>query len=188
MAHISHNERALMTQEERFWAKVYKTDDCWFWLGMRDRKGYGRFWVGERRISVPRFALSALGKEVPQGFDVHHLCSNRSCVNPEHLVVMSASEHARHHNHKWAERRVIAAIRLYHIVYGRPPRASDWNLQHSFSMGHSQYELKLERWNAREWPTANTVQRVFGSWANAIEQAGLPRPRIGAYDHGAVAG
>jgi hypothetical protein len=33
----------------------------------------------------------------------------------------------------------------------------------------------------RRWPTVNAVQLRFGSWANAIEAAGFPRPKIGHY-------
>ena len=39
------------TPEERFWAKVDKSGDCWLWTGAVDKgTGYGRFWNGERTV------------------------------------------------------------------------------------------------------------------------------------------
>jgi hypothetical protein len=30
------------TAEQRFWAKVQKTETCWLWQGTKDRNGYGQ--------------------------------------------------------------------------------------------------------------------------------------------------
>ena len=43
---------------------------------------------------------------VPEGFCLHHLCHNRACCNPDHLQLISKSEHAKLHNStRYAERQ-----------------------------------------------------------------------------------
>ena len=34
---------------------------------------------------------------VPEGYEVHHLCRNPACYRPDHLAVVTASEHRRIH-------------------------------------------------------------------------------------------
>jgi len=85
---------------ERFWAKVEvgESNDCWKWIA-GGRKGYGQIWdprvgcmVGPHRISYElKFGA------IPQGMLLHHTCENKLCVNPDHLVCMSQSEHSRLH-------------------------------------------------------------------------------------------
>lgn len=58
----------------------------------------------------------------------------------------------------WTRENVVYAIELWHRRYLRAPTVADWT-----NAGH-------------DHPTRHTVQRVFGSWNNAIKAAGL-RPR-----------
>ena len=77
------------TFEERFWARVKKTEECWIWTGNIAR-GYGQIsqkvngsWRIRRahRISFEM----ASGQPIPEGMEVMHSCDNPSCVNPAHL-------------------------------------------------------------------------------------------------------
>jgi hypothetical protein len=64
----------------------------------------------------------------------------------------------------WTQERIIAAIQAFAAQHGRPPFSTEW-------------------WRRNdERPTTNTVLRECGSWANAIEAAGFPRPRVGGYE------
>jgi hypothetical protein len=44
--------------EERFWAKVEKTEYCWNWTAGRINKpdGYGQFYDGVKSITAHRFS------------------------------------------------------------------------------------------------------------------------------------
>lgn len=35
---------------------------------------------------------------IPKDMTLHHLCGNRACCNPTHLVLMTKSDHATYHN------------------------------------------------------------------------------------------
>ena len=71
--------------EERFWAKVVRTDSCWLWTASRVCDGYGQFRVGSRPVSAHRFAYELLVGPIPDGLQIDHLCRVRHCVNPAHM-------------------------------------------------------------------------------------------------------
>lgn len=84
----------------RFWSKVQVRPNfgCWLWLGCKDRKGYGRFWYGEKRRSAGAHSVAyemMLGEPAPKApLSIDHLCRNRACVNPFHFDVCSRGKNA----------------------------------------------------------------------------------------------
>lgn len=86
-----------MTPEERFWAKVNKTEDgCWEWTANNTRGGYGNFMPanGVAR-SAHRYSYEISIGPIPAGLDLDHLCRNRCCVNPDHLEPVTRSENLK---------------------------------------------------------------------------------------------
>lgn len=91
-------------QLERFWSKVDRTGDCWVWLGALDRKGYGRFSVGNSRhangtrrnsmVGAHRFSFEQTGGPAGSLF-VLHRCDNPRCVRPEHLFLGTNLDNVR---------------------------------------------------------------------------------------------
>jgi hypothetical protein len=75
------------TPQERFWARVVKTDSCWNWTGCKCH-GYGYFGVNGKGVRVHRFAFELLKGSIPEGKVIDHLCRNRACVNPAHLELV----------------------------------------------------------------------------------------------------
>ena len=82
--------RIIAEAEERFWAKVDASGDCWEWTASTVASGYGNFWAGPGVWIRPhRFSWETLVGEIAPGLDLDHLCRNRGCVNPDHLEPVS---------------------------------------------------------------------------------------------------
>lgn len=81
------------TIEDRFWAKVQKTNGCWLWTGAK-RQGYGA--LARTRADGPvyahRFAWEIHNGTIPSGMWVLHRCDVRACVRPDHLWLGSQQE------------------------------------------------------------------------------------------------
>jgi hypothetical protein len=84
--------------EERFWAKVRKSDapdGCWEWIGSPRSKDipYGCFWVNGRTKSAPRYSWELHYGPIPDGMAVRHfICDNPPCVRPDHLLLGTNEE------------------------------------------------------------------------------------------------
>lgn len=58
------------TPEERFWAKVNKTETCWLWT-------------------------ANTGGAIPDDSELDHLCKVPACVRPDHLEAVTHAENMR---------------------------------------------------------------------------------------------
>lgn len=79
-------------------------DDCWRWTRALDRKGYGRIgWQDGGRAPTAlahRVVWIATNGAIPDGLEVDHICSVRSCCNPRHLRLLTRSENAGRNSHR----------------------------------------------------------------------------------------
>jgi len=73
---------------------------CWLW-DHPWADGYGYLNVGSehdgsaRTTGAHRVAYEAFRGSIPEGLHVDHLCDTTSCVNPDHLEVVSQAENNR---------------------------------------------------------------------------------------------
>lgn len=67
---------------------------CWLWMGALTF-GYGRFWVNGRNARAHRISYEAFVGPIPDGLVIDHTCRQKSCVNPEHLEVVTHKENVR---------------------------------------------------------------------------------------------
>ena len=84
------------TTEERFWAKVQKTDTCWNWAGSKDLAGYGAVRIKGERILAHRASYEMVVGQIPDGERIDHLCFNTSCVRPDHLRPVTRKQNGEH--------------------------------------------------------------------------------------------
>lgn len=67
-------------------------NDCWIWLGPKDRKGYGQTSHQGKSVRVSRLAFKSRYGFLSQGKQVCHKCDVPSCCNPGHLFEGTALE------------------------------------------------------------------------------------------------
>src|SRR3990167_10296571 len=72
----------------------FKINDngCWIWQNAKNRLGYGATNDKGKHVLAHRYFYEQKYGNVPDGFELDHLCKNRICVNPEHLEVVSHIE------------------------------------------------------------------------------------------------
>lgn len=80
-----------MTPEERFWAKVNKTETCWLWTATITVGGYGQVAFSGKRVSAHRVAWFIDKGSWPE-HQLDHLCRVRHCVRPDHLEDVTQRE------------------------------------------------------------------------------------------------
>ena len=82
----------------RFWSHVDKTETCWNWAGATTgRNGYGKITSGGKQQVAHRVSYEMLtGETIPDGMFVDHICSNRLCVRPDHLRIVTRKQNSEH--------------------------------------------------------------------------------------------
>lgn len=90
-----------MTNEDRNRLREYvlerilkdKVSGCWVWQLSQGSHGYGQGSqpaITGRQVSVAhRLSYLGFSGDIPEGYQIDHLCRNRLCCNPKHLEAVS---------------------------------------------------------------------------------------------------
>lgn len=88
--------RAENLTRPRLLSRIVKTAaECWEWQGARHDGGYGQLRVDRVTRYTHRLAYEMFVGSVPDGLELHHLCRNRICCNPDHLEPVTSAENTR---------------------------------------------------------------------------------------------
>lgn len=84
-----------LSNEERFWLQVEKTDGCWLWMSARDRDGYGRFKAEHEGVlhkTAHRYSYHLNKGKIPFGLQICHTCDVPACVRPDHMLLGTGAD------------------------------------------------------------------------------------------------
>lgn len=110
-ATVSHTPKTATDRKiERFGSQIEPTPDgCWRWTGKLDARGYGV--ASLNGVSgAHRVVYSVLVGPIPEGHHVHHVCHNRVCVNPDHLMCLTPDQHRKQHTRELLNARLGGAL------------------------------------------------------------------------------
>lgn len=72
---------------KRIMSKIKKLPGgCWVWKAHTGTDGYGQIWSGGSAKNVHRVLYKLVKGSVPPSKVLRHKCSNRKCLNPNHLI------------------------------------------------------------------------------------------------------
>jgi len=132
--------RGELPAEERFFAKVDKTDTCWNWTAYLNEDGYSKFRLNGKHRFGHRVAYEWFVVPIPDGLTIDHLCRNRKCVNPSHLEVVTHKENVLRGTAPSAQ----------HAVKTHCPRGHEYNEENTFfktgSKGRGCRQCRLDKY------------------------------------------
>lgn len=102
---------------QRFWDRTKKVGDCLLWTGSLNSNGYGQFTIFGKNNRAHR--LSYMEKNGPIDIDmvIDHTCVNASCVNPDHLEMVTDAENERRKVQRKFDKLSYEERRSYRTVY-----------------------------------------------------------------------
>lgn len=129
---------------------------CWSWTGrLRDNgysPGYAMFNEGGKLKVASRVSYEHFIGGLKDGLQIHHICNNKKCVNPKHLMQVTAFENCHlsntvahlnsikthcKHGHEFTEDNIQRSGKYRLCKTCNRKRASDWAKLNK--KGESQY-------------------------------------------------
>jgi HNH endonuclease len=103
--------------------EVIPETGCVEWRGMVNDQGYGLLKLGGKKRTAHKLLWEVTwGGDVEPGYELHRICGNRRCLNPEHLEMLTRKEHvakspnnilwANKHGHEFTPEKTPTSARI----------------------------------------------------------------------------
>jgi hypothetical protein len=125
---------------------VDNTNDGRCYINPRDGRHYVLYYRAVMECILKRPLLST---EI-----VHHINEDPTDDRPENLQLVPWGKHSSFSNIKYSKEEMLNALKNYVIVHGKKPTLIAWD-------------------HARLLPNIKTIKARFGTWNNALGEAGL---------------
>lgn len=90
------NTRGLSPKDKiEFYVIRIPESTCWYWTGSLKNNGYGAICIDGKSRRAHHASYREYVGEIPSGMELHHICTERSCVNPDHLVALTHKDHGK---------------------------------------------------------------------------------------------
>lgn len=82
-----------MDKDIKRFESFYKIiNNCFVWQGYKDKDGYGTFYFKKKNRRAHRVSYYIKFGDISKDMVIDHICKNRSCVNPEHLRLVTKEQ------------------------------------------------------------------------------------------------
>ena len=99
--------------------EIGEPGDCWEWRGTINKNtGYGKKQWHDETWLAHRWVWTMLFGTIKKSLTINHKCSNRSCVNPHHLEVVSQADNCRHGAGATLTKEQVLEIRALPKIHG----------------------------------------------------------------------
>lgn len=129
----------LILTQARFWNKVNvipesNSSACWEWTGATISNGYGVASIGNGDTMLAHRYAASLNRDITNK-TVMHICDNKICVRPDHLVVGTQSDNMRDMLLKGRNNRKLTIAQVRDIKSKELSRR-DYALKYSITVGY----------------------------------------------------
>jgi hypothetical protein len=153
-----------MPDIKRFNAKTKRLDNgCVIWMASKEKRGYGRFFMQGHVYFAHRVSYVIAHGKIDPDLVVDHLCFNKSCVNPDHLQLVTAQQNSENR-----QSRVSKNYSRTRGVYWRP-HINRWTVQVGHN-GHTYYGGNYERLKDAKQAVIDLRHRIM---TNNLKDRGL---------------
>ncbi len=87
-----------LSAEEYFFKQISTEDhidNCWIWVGHRNKQGYGRLRVKRKDWVSHRYSWTIYNGDILSGLCILHRCDNPPCCNPDHLFIGTHQDNSK---------------------------------------------------------------------------------------------
>ena len=74
---------------EKHKKRIELKNGCWLWVGAKSSYGYGNLRINKIQYRAHRISFKSKFGFLDDNLVIDHLCKNKSCVNPDHLELVT---------------------------------------------------------------------------------------------------